>query len=171
MFGREVLAVVREHRADVAEHPGIEELANDVEPGEEERPERLHTEQSTAGGDFGDLGCLRGVQCEGFFDQDVFACLQRQPRPGKVGVVGGGDIHHVDRRVGDEVIVGAVRFRDAEPGREGRRAVGAPGGDRLDLLARVPLDRPDEALGDPAGPEHPPPQGGRGRRVRCPGRG
>jgi hypothetical protein len=68
------------------------------------------------------------------------------------------DVHHVDRWIGEER---GERVVDVDPtvalGERGRtRAVAA--GDRDQLAARVPVERPDDARRDPAWPEDPPAQ-------------
>ncbi len=82
-----------------------------------------------------------------------------------VEVVRRRDVDDVDLGVGDEVGVRAVRPAMLGPVREllRRRDRARPDGD--DLLARVAAQGTGEPLGDPAGAQHAPPQGGRGHRI------
>ncbi|MFF4351197.1 hypothetical protein [Streptomyces sp. NPDC001530] len=54
MFGGEVLAELGQHGVDVAEGTGVEDLADDVELGQEVGSEGLRAEQAPFGGEFGD---------------------------------------------------------------------------------------------------------------------
>jgi hypothetical protein len=56
--------MVGQHRSDIAEHPRIEDLADDVELGQEDRPQRLHAQHPGLARRIGDPTSLRGVETE-----------------------------------------------------------------------------------------------------------
>lgn len=167
----EVLAQVCQDGMDVAEDTRFEDLADDVELGQEEGPQGLGAEQALCGGEFGDLGRLGGVQPDRLLHQCVLAALQRQPGAGEMGGVLGGDVHDVDVLGVDQVLVRAVGAGYAMAVREVLGAGRVAGGDGREPLAGVALDGVHEALRDPAGAEDTPAQGGGVHRVGGAGEG
>ena len=71
----EVLAVVGDHRPDLAQRAGFQQLPDDVELRQEHRPQRLHEEDPLRGSQFGQFGGLARVQRHRLFDQRVLAGL------------------------------------------------------------------------------------------------
>ena len=69
---------------DVTEDSRVEDLPDDIEPGEEEGPQGLRAEQATIRGELGVLRGLGGVQRERLLHQRVLAGLE-----GEAGAVQG----------------------------------------------------------------------------------
>ena len=100
VLGREVLTVVDHDGTELAEHPVVEDLADDVELGQELRPHRLAGEQSMRLCRSDDLAGLRGVDAHRLFDQYVLSCCQCRQRAAVVFDVRGADVDDVDVRIG-----------------------------------------------------------------------
>lgn len=166
MTAREVLAVVGQYGADVTEEAAVEDLSYDVEPGQEEGPQRLGAEQAAFAGQSGDLGGLGGVERERLLHQRVLARRERDPGAVEVGGVLGGDVDDVDVHRRGQLLVGAVRVRDAVVVGELPGASGVARRDGREVLPRVAADGGHEAFGDPAGAHDAPAQYGRLHRVR-----
>lgn len=126
----------------------------------ESRIWRTTSNQPAFGGESGDLGGLVRVERERFLHEGVLAAFQGETGAGEVGGVLGGDVHHVDVRRGGQLLVRAARARDAVAVGEVLGAGGVAGGDGREALPGVALDGAHEALGDPAGSQDAPAQGG-----------
>ena len=79
-IGRDLLRVVGEHRADVAERTRGDELADADHVRQVAGPHRLHREQTRSGGDVAHGGGLGAGEREGLLDEHVLAVLEREDR-------------------------------------------------------------------------------------------
>ena len=165
----EPLTHVGEHHPRLAEDTVGEQLANDVEAGQEQAPHRLHAEHAGTRRRVTDLPCLTGIQPDRLLDEHVLAGLDREQRVGQVEVVRGRDVDDVDLGVARR----APRRRRAPCRRRTRRRPGErPRRDRDPTACttwRVLRCRAvTNLVGDPAGAEDAPAQrwgvhGSRGR--------
>ena len=80
VVGGEVLADVGQDGVRRAEDPVLDQPANDVELGEEERPERLHEEEPALGGESVRSRDLGRVDAHRLLDDDVFRPASRASR-------------------------------------------------------------------------------------------
>ena len=105
----ELLAVVGDHRGDVADHSGLDGLAQLVHVRQVARPHGLHDEDACLlGGRENGLG-LRRVLGKGLLDEDVLAGLDGLDRGLVVVVVRGRDVDGVDVVARHELRVGLIR--------------------------------------------------------------
>ena len=95
--------MIGDHRAHLAQRAILQQLPDDVELGQEHRPQCLHEEHPARRGQRGQLRGLCGVQCDRLLDQGVLTRGQRQFGAGIVRVVRGGDVDDVHVRIVDEV--------------------------------------------------------------------
>jgi hypothetical protein len=161
--------MVGDDGVDLAECARIKQLPDDVELWQELGPHCLHEEDALASGDLGQSAGLAGIERHRLLDQGVLAGLQRHQRARVVRIVRGGDVHHIDIRVGEQLLVRAIGPVDAVPAGEGGGSGQVPGSNRQDVLFGMTLQRPDEPLGDPARAHDAPAQRRRRHGVRRPG--
>jgi hypothetical protein len=102
----------------------------------------------------------------GLLHQRVLAGCEGDPGAVEVGGVLGGGVDDVDVRRGCQLLVGAVRVRDAMAARARDFAGAVTRSDGREDLPGVALHGGDEALGDPAGAQNTPAQYGRFHRGR-----
>ena len=77
VVGGEPLAEVGDHRRDIAQSAGVENLAQDIELWQECGPVGLHAEQAAASGLIRDALTLSCVECKWLLDQYVLIGPQR----------------------------------------------------------------------------------------------
>ncbi len=103
--GRDLLGVVGEDGADIAERAIREQLADPHHVRQVPGPHGLHGEQSPLGRDVAHPGGLGGVQGEGLLDEHVLAGLEGEDRVLGVQRMRRRDVDDVDVGVGDELFV------------------------------------------------------------------
>ena len=96
----------------------------------------------------------------------MLAGVEREEDMAVVHVVGGGDVDHVEARIGHQRLVAAVGRRDLPLPGEGVRLLLRARADGGDVLPGVGAHRGDELLGDPSGAEDAPAERGRLHRRR-----
>ena len=159
---RDLLRVVGEHRADLAERAAADELAHADHVREVARPHRLHREQPAFGRDIANGGRLGAGQRERLLDEDVLAVLEREDRVLGVHRVRGRRRRRCRRRGPTRAPrTSRARAGSRTPPRTGRRIRGTRS-DRGDVESRgAQIAR--EGMGDaargedsPAQSSHPP---------------
>ena len=100
---------------------------------------------------------LVGVKSDRLLAQHVLAGLQRADGPGDVQLVGQRIVDRLDRRIGEQLLIGAVGAGDAERGRRRLRLGEIARGDRVDARDLAALHGGKDLLeADLGGAEHAP---------------
>ena len=154
--GVEALPVVGEDGDDVADEPGLDDVAHDVVVRQEAAPHRLHDEQAPCLRGEHHLARLGGVAREGLLDEHGLARLEGEQGVVAVLRVRRRDVDGVDLVVGHELLVAAVCRVDPELVGEVARPLAAARADRDDLRRRADGDRLGEGVGDAARADDPP---------------
>ena len=146
------------HREQITDGPFGEQPAHLDPQRVQPVHERLHQEHPGVLGRLHHPPRLGAAHGERLLAEDVLACLRRLDRPLGVEVVGERDVHGIDGRVVEQVLVGAVPARDREPG----SSLLGPGGrarrNRVHLAQLRPLHPGYDVLHrDPGDAEDAPP--------------
>ena len=92
----QILSHIHGDGLDASQKAGLQDLSHHVEPGECERPQCLHAEQSFVAGQTDQFLCGGDSGGHGFLDEHVMACLQGQTCVGGVIQVACRDIDDID---------------------------------------------------------------------------
>ena len=130
-LARHRIAQVRRNRPQLADRAGGHDPVDDGPRRHVARPDSLRAQQTAAVGRIEQRTGLRGVRGERLFDQDVLAGLQAGDALLGVQAVRRGDIHQIHVRVGQQLVIRAIRHREPVFGRERRGPAPVTRGDRI----------------------------------------
>ena len=138
----------RARARDLARAPPLRMVAHHERLGDELAGPRARGDQRLR---------LVGVKRDRLLAQHVLAGLQRADRPGDVQLVGQRIVDRLDRRIGEQLLIGAVGAGDAERGGRRPRLGEIARGDRVDARDLAALHGGNDLLeADIGGAEHAP---------------